>query len=114
MDILRCLLFIIKRLGRGLWQGEGPEFPQIVFDAVKDNPSYSQLIQEIDPVGEKPWFLSWFSEYLQSVRELQVYGDVLAKMVDFMCEELQHERFKEARPIIMIAVTRVSRTSHRK
>jgi len=112
VDILRCLLFLLKRLNDGIWHGEGPEYPQVVFDAVKDNPSYSQLLQSVDPGGDRPWFLSWFSEYLQTLRDLPVYGDVLAKMVDFMCEELQHERFQEARPTIMIAATRVSNIPH--
>jgi len=43
---------------------------------------------------------------------MPVYGDILAKMIDFMCEELQHERFQEARPTIMIAATRVGNTPH--
>ena len=108
VDIVRCLLLLVKRLNSSMWQGEGPEFPQVVFDAVKDNPSYSQLLQTVDSGGDRPWLISWFPEYLQTLHDLPVYGDVLAKMVDFMCEELQHERFQEARPTIMIAATRVS------
>lgn len=107
VDILRCLLFLLKRLGSNIWQGEGQEFPQVVFDAVKDNTSYSQLVQCIDPEGDRPWFLAWFPEFLQTLRDSPVYGDVLKKMVDFMCEELQHERFREARPTIMVASTKV-------
>jgi senataxin len=105
-------MFLLKRLNNGIWHGEGPEYPQVVFDAVKDNPSYSQLLQTVDPGGDRPWFLSWFSEYLQTLRDMPVYGDVLAKMIDFMCEELQHERFQEARPTIMIAATRVGNIPH--
>jgi len=110
VDVLRCLLFLLKRLGNKFWQGEGPEYPQIVFDAVKDNPAYSELLCNIEPSGERPWFLAWFAEYLHTVRELPVYHEILAKMADFMCEELQHERFQDARPIIMVAATRVSPT----
>jgi senataxin len=99
-------------LNNNIWNGEGPEYPQVVFDAVKDNPSYSQLLQKIDPAADRPWFISWFPEYLQTLRGLPVYGDVLAKMVDFMCEELQHERFQEVRPSIMIAAIRVSNINH--
>ncbi|EGN98396.1 hypothetical protein SERLA73DRAFT_109860 [Serpula lacrymans var. lacrymans S7.3] len=106
-EILRCLLFLLKRLGNGLWQGEGPEFPQVVFDAIKDNPSYCSLVQTVDVTTEKPWYLSWFTEYLNSLRELPIFGDVLAKMVDFLCEELQHERFEDARPMAMLAAVRL-------
>jgi senataxin len=108
VDILRCLLFLLKRLKSSIWEGEGPEFPQVVFDAVKDNPFYSQMLQTVDSVGDRPWFISWFPEYLQTLCDPAVYGVILAKMVDFMCEELQHERFQEARPTIMVAATRVS------
>lgn len=108
MDILWCLVFLLKRLGTDFWQGEGPEFPQIVFDAVKDNPSYSELLLKVKPTGERPWILAWFPEYLHTIRKLAVYGEVLAKIIDFMCEELQHERFREARPVMMVSAIRVS------
>jgi len=107
-DILRCLLFLVKRLGNLLWQGEGPEYSQVVFDAIKDNPSFSGMLQEVKSVDEKPWFLSWFGEYLASVSDAAIFGDVLARIVDFLCEELQHERFQEARPAVMYSAVRVS------
>jgi senataxin len=107
-DVLRCLLFLVKRLGDQLWQGEGPEYPQVIFDAIKDNPSFSSMLQDLKSADEKPWFLSWFGEYLASISESATYGDVLAKIVDFLCEELQHERFQEARPVVMYSAVRVS------
>jgi hypothetical protein len=110
VDVLRCQLFLLKRLGNKLWHGEGPEWIQIVFDAIKDNPKYSELLRNIEPSGERPWFLAWFAEYLYTVRELPVYSEIFAKMADFLCEELQHERFRDARPIIMVVATRVSST----
>lgn len=106
--ILKCMLFLLKRLNASLWNGETPEFPQVVFDAIKDNPSYIKLIEEVAPLDEKPWFLSWFGEYLLSLKDSGVFGDVLAKIVDLLCEELQHERFKEVRPVVMFAAIRVS------
>jgi senataxin len=95
-------------MGNTFWQGEGPEYPRIVFDAIKDNLSYAELLQTVESTRDRPWFLSWFSEYLYTIRDLPIYGEVLAKMVDFMCEELQHERFQEVRPFVMVAATRVS------
>lgn len=106
--ILKCMLFLLKRLSASLWNGEAPEFPQVVFDAIKDNPSYIKLIEEVAPLDEKPWFLSWFGEYLLSLKDSNVFGDVLARIIDFLCEELQHERFKEVRPVVMFAAIRVS------
>jgi len=90
------------------WKGEEVQYPQIVFDSVKDNPSYSDAFSHVKSVQEPPWFLGWFAEYLHTIKDLPAYAEVLAKMVGFMCEELQHERFQEARPIVMTAAIHVS------
>lgn len=108
MDILQCLLLLLKHMDENFWAGEGPEFPQVVFDSVKDNPSFSRLLQNIGSSVERPWFLSWFREYLHTIRDLPAYGEVLVKMVDFLCEETQHERFQDARPSIMASALYVS------
>ncbi|KAI6128800.1 SEN1 N terminal-domain-containing protein [Pisolithus thermaeus] len=107
MDVLRCLLFLLKRLGSQLWSGEGPEYPHVVFDAIKDNPSFTKLVEGIEPSKEKPWFLTWFGEYLTSLKDTHVFGDVLAKVTDLLCEELQHERFREGRPTVMFMTARL-------
>ncbi|KAF9220939.1 hypothetical protein BS17DRAFT_786249 [Gyrodon lividus] len=114
LHILKSLLFLLRRLHADLWKGEGPEFPQVVFDAIKDNPSYINLVEGIDPSDEKPWFLSWFGQYLWSLKDSGVFGDVLAKVVDLLCEELQHERFKESRPTVMFAAIRLLSSLARK
>jgi senataxin len=106
--VLQCLLLLLKRLSEKFWVGEGPEFPQVVFDSVKDNPSFSELLQNPGSSTERPWFLSWFREYLHTIRDLPVYGEVLVKIVDFLCEETQHERFRDARPSIMASAIYVS------
>ncbi|KAG2359476.1 SEN1 N terminal-domain-containing protein [Suillus spraguei] len=113
-DILKCLLFLLKRLGNQLWQGEGPEYPQVVFDAIKDNPSFSDMVQDLKSASEKPWFLSWFGEYLATISDSVMYRDVLARIVDFLCEELQHERFQEARPAVMHSAVRLLAAQVRK
>ncbi|KAF8645168.1 hypothetical protein AX16_007996 [Volvariella volvacea WC 439] len=106
-DVLRCLLFLLKRIGEQLWVGEGSEYPQVVFDSVKDNSSFLQMIQDFNCSADRPWFLSWLFEYLHTIRSLPVYGEVLAKIADFLCEELQHERFRDVRPIIMNVASRL-------
>jgi senataxin len=100
-------------MDKAFWVGEGPEFPKVVFDSVKDNPSFSQLLQSISSSIERPWFLSWFREYLHTIRDLPVYGEVLVKIADFLCEETQHERFQDARPSIMASALHVSLVSSR-
>lgn len=95
-------------MGNRFWVGEGPEYPQVVFDAVKDNPSYLSQLQGLEPSTEKPQPLLWFEEFLQSVDKGAIFQELLAKMADFLCSELQHERFYDARPLIMAFATGVS------
>lgn len=108
MEILHCFLYVLRRIGSELWAGDGPDYPKVVFDAIKDNPAYSRHLQRLGPSDNKAWFLHWFSDYLQSVWEFPIFDEMFAKMVDFLCEELQHERFQGARPKIMVAATVVS------
>lgn len=100
----------MKRLDKSIWDGEGPEFPQVVFDSIKDNSSLSKIILDLgaSEVDASHWILELFKGYIQSTRDRPVFGEVLAKMVDFLCEETQHERFKDVRPVTMSWAVRVS------
>ncbi|KAI0320191.1 AAA domain-containing protein [Amylostereum chailletii] len=102
-EILRCLVLLLKRLGPALWAGQGADYPQVVFDAIRDNDSYPDLLETIDSAKSTPWYLLWFTEYIQSIWSCPAFENVLAKMVDFLCEEMQHDRFGDARPTIMVA-----------
>ncbi|KAL0961073.1 hypothetical protein HGRIS_014934 [Hohenbuehelia grisea] len=113
LAVLQCFLLVLKRLGTGVWAGEGPEYPPIVFDSVKDNVSFLNSLSEIKPQGHNHWLLAWFAEYLRTVQEPAAYSNVLAKMADFMCEELQHERFRDVRPSIMVTATRLLMSAFR-
>jgi hypothetical protein len=95
-------------MDKAFWVEEGPEFPKVVFDSIKDNPSFSQLLQNTSYSIDRPWHLSWFREYLHTIRDLPGYGEVLVKIADFLCEETQHERFQDARPSIMASALQVS------
>ncbi|KAF8270773.1 SEN1 N terminal-domain-containing protein [Lactarius quietus] len=109
-DVLRCHVFLLRRLGSDFWSKESPEYPQVIFDAIKDNPSFADLTRDPEWKNNEPWLLVWFSNYLHSIWTWQIFDDVLVRMVDFLCEELQHERFQEARPACMIAATDLLRT----
>ena len=93
-------------MGSELWTEEGiaTDYPQVIFDAVKDNPIYTELLLKPDSGS---WLMGWYMDYLHTIWNLPVLGTVVAKMVDFMCEELQHERFQELRPSVMVAAARV-------
>ncbi|KAI0269828.1 SEN1 N terminal-domain-containing protein [Gloeopeniophorella convolvens] len=103
IDILRCYVLLLRRLNADLWANENSDYPQVVFDAVKDNPCFSDLIRASYANNSQLWLLRWFSNYLHSIWTSQIFNDVLGKMVDFLCEELQHERFQDTRPAIMLA-----------
>lgn len=113
--MLKCFILVLKRLGKGLWNGEGPEYPQVVFDAIKDNPAFLELLQSSGPSQQGIWHLAWFQEFLLTIHGHQVYGNVLAKLIDFLCEEAQHERFRNIRPSVLktaIGVSKISMSSH--
>lgn len=107
VDVLRSLVVLCKRMLGDLWidEGNSTDFPQVIFDAIKDNPSYAELLLRPE---SGHWLMSWFMEYLVTIWHLPVLGNVVAKMADFMCEELQHERFQELRPSAMVSAARVS------
>ncbi|KIK69521.1 hypothetical protein GYMLUDRAFT_33895 [Collybiopsis luxurians FD-317 M1] len=109
--ILRCFNLVLKRLGKNIWLGEGSEYPGVVFDAFKDNHSLDALLCEKDLSAERnPWFFNWLPEFLLTIREQTlIYSEVVAKVADFMCEELQHDRFASARPIVMAFAARLLR-----
>ncbi|KAJ7175856.1 SEN1 N terminal-domain-containing protein [Mycena filopes] len=99
--ILRCFELLTRHVTKSFWQEEGPEYPQIIFDAIKENPSFSSLLCEAPPSAPHP-SLSWCFVYLSAIEEQPARGDVVAKMANFLCEELQHKRFEDARPAIML------------
>lgn len=107
IPVFRSFLILLKRASDKLWDDEVPEYPQVVFDVLKDNASFINLILKEGATTSSPWFLSWFSTYLRSIDDQRVHSEVLAKIADFLLEELQHERFGEVRPVAALAATRV-------
>ncbi len=83
------------------WSDENDEYPQVVFDAVKDNPAFATLLETVDAGSERSRYLAWFAEYLHTIRKPRIFAEVLAKIIDFLCEEMQHERFGVSRSSTM-------------
>lgn len=107
VTVLRCFVVVLSRLREDLWKDEGEEYPQVVFDAVKDNSAFIGLLEESDPTGKDTWFFDWFDPFLESLQRKASFPDVVAKMVGFMCEELQHERFINRHGVILASMCRV-------
>ncbi|TFK52558.1 hypothetical protein OE88DRAFT_1796188 [Heliocybe sulcata] len=110
ISIFRCLWYLTGRCGSTIWQGEKSDYPQRVFDAVKDNRTFVDIFKSRDLLSREDWVLKWFSEYIGCIWETAAFGDVLAKLADFVCEELQHERFQDARSATLTAAMQVSIT----
>ncbi|KAG2010053.1 RNA helicase [Coprinopsis cinerea AmutBmut pab1-1] len=103
INVLKSLFFLFKRLGKNFWTGEAHDFPQVCFDSMKDNQAFLELFHGKD----RARILPGISEFLYTLHGTGAYGEVLAKAVDLLCRELQHERFADARPPIMAAGVRL-------
>lgn len=94
----------MRRLEAGLWVGEDPQYPRVVFDSIKDNPSFVSAIES----SASKRHITWFMEYLSFIKDPSIHSHVCLKMLSFLCEELQHERFSDLRPTIMDFAAAVS------
>lgn len=112
VEVLRCFNFLLKRLEASFWADESPDYPLLVFDAIKNNTAFGKLVESAQnnkPSDEKPWYLAWVHEYFHCVQKLErIYCTVVAKIFDLLLEELQHERFGDARPHTLESAARVS------
>lgn len=106
-DVLKVFVLILSRIGPGVWEDEGTEYPQVIFSSVKDNVRYLEILQNLSDERKDNWLLSWFDTYLKSIGRLPICKDVLPLLVHFFCEELQHERFQVVRPVVMSIAVRV-------
>ena len=106
VDVLRPFVVLLKRMGGEIWSVEGnsTEYPQVIFDAIKDNKSF---IAELEKPELPSWLLGWFTDYLSTIWTLPILGSVAAKMIDFLCDELQHERFAAIHPLGILTAARV-------
>jgi senataxin len=102
--VLKSLIFLLRRLGSGFWDNEDIGFPQVIFDAVKDNPQYTLLLASSTAVT---WHLDWFSDYLDTFWDLPAWGEVLAKTIYLLCGEAQHEGFKDVKPVVIVPAAQV-------
>jgi senataxin len=112
VEVLRCFNFLLKRLEASFWNGESPEYPLVVFDAIKNNSAFGKLMQSVQgnkSLDDKLWHLTWIHEFLHCVRKMdQIYSTVVVKISGFLLEELQHERFGDSRPHALESAARVS------
>ncbi|KZV70184.1 hypothetical protein PENSPDRAFT_607629 [Peniophora sp. CONT] len=106
-NVLRCFYFTIKRLDSNFWLDRSDEYPQFVFAAIRDNPSFARLLKPLGPGEGLPWYLEGLFDFAWSIWTMPQFGEVLAKMVEFLCGELQHERFKGTKHLAMTTAAKL-------
>lgn len=112
VEVLKSFLLILTRIGPAMWEDEGPEYPQVIFDSIKDNPRYLETLQGTVAARRDNWILNWVETYVKTIGDLPIFKDVLPVIIHFLSEELQHERFKELRPAAVAVAARVSLSSY--
>ncbi|KAI0785263.1 SEN1 N terminal-domain-containing protein [Abortiporus biennis] len=103
LDVLRSFILMLQRIGPKVWAGEGSEYPLVVFNTIKDNSAYAQ----IEVSGRENWTVTGMQTLLKSVGDLPAFKDILPAMIQFLCEELQHERFKAVRPLAIQVASQI-------
>ncbi|KAI0648078.1 SEN1 N terminal-domain-containing protein [Trametes meyenii] len=108
IDVLKCFVIVLRRMGPDVWQDEGPEYSHVVFNSIKDNIRYADVLRDLPTLAPKDdWQLKWIEAYASTVGKLPVFKDILPSVLQFLCEELQHERFKYVRPNAMSVASRL-------
>ncbi|KIY69126.1 hypothetical protein CYLTODRAFT_373369 [Cylindrobasidium torrendii FP15055 ss-10] len=93
--ILKCFVALLNYIGPNVWQGEAAEFPSAVFDSIKENSAFIDVLA--GGTGETS-HLSWFKLYLSHIKDMDIHLRVLLQMVGFLLEDLRHERLNKCRP----------------
>ena len=99
---------ILDRLGATTWSGESDEFPHVVFNTIKDNASYANILQTL-PADKGRWAIQWMEAYVKSLAGFPGLPSLLPLMIQYLCEELQHERFKNVRASAVCVAAKVRR-----
>ena len=107
-SIFKSFVLLSKRLGANVWSGEGPEYPGGIFDAIVHNHYYCTKLQALGQSDLGSFYLSWFQEYLATLRSSPDYGAILNKVINFFCEDTQTELFAQVRPTVMKIALNVS------
>ncbi|KAI0754949.1 SEN1 N terminal-domain-containing protein [Daedaleopsis nitida] len=108
IDVLKSFIIVLRRMGPDAWQDEGSEYAHVVFNSIKDNTRYADMLCNIpSPVAKDDWQLKWIEVYANTVGKLPVFKDILPSVLQFLCEQLQHVRFKAVRSNAMSIASRL-------
>lgn len=78
----------------------------MVFNIIKDNSAYADELQAGQP-SHSHWSIQWMEAYVKSLGDLPGLHSLLPLMIQYLCEELQHERFKNVRASAVCVAAKV-------
>ena len=105
-EVLKAFILLLNRLGPKVWEGEGDEYPQLIFNTIKDNLAYSDALVAEQPSNDH-WLMQWMESYVKSLNDLPGLHGLLPLIIQYLCEELQHERFKDVRASAICVAAKV-------
>ncbi|KAI0086495.1 SEN1 N terminal-domain-containing protein [Irpex rosettiformis] len=108
VEILKSFIVILDRLGANTWAEESDEFPHVVFNTVKDNTSYTEILQGL-PADKGRWAIQWMEMYVKTIASLPAFGTTVPLVIQYLCEELQHERYQDVRGSAIWVASRLFR-----
>ncbi|THH01576.1 hypothetical protein EW026_g1165 [Hermanssonia centrifuga] len=106
LEVMKAFLVVLARIGPALWKDEGDEFPLVVFNTIKDNAKFSDHLLSLQP-GQSHWSITWMETFIKSLGDMQAFHSVFPLMIRYLCEELQHERFKDIRPDAFLVASKL-------
>lgn len=94
--VLRSFALLLMRLKLDLFNDQDSGYPLVVFNTIKDNPRFEDLVAN----QSESWSLEWILSFVEIAIKLPESGfaDVFPIIIQCLCEQLQHTRFKDVRP----------------
>lgn len=106
IEVLKSFLLLLDRFGPKYWDGKADDTPALTFNVIKDNKVYGETLRSLSP-GKGSWQLQWIEAFVKSLNP-SASSNVFPLIMQFLCEELQHELYDTVRPTAMLVAARVS------
>ena len=103
MEILETFFLLLNRLGPKLWVEEDPA---VVFATIKDNPTYMEVLCTLKDSDSGSRLIRWIETFVKSL-DVTVLHTIVPLVIQFLCEELQHERYDVTRPFALTSAAKV-------
>lgn len=108
VEVLRAFLILLNRQGPTLWKGEGEDYALVVFATIKDNVTFAETLRTLNQ-EHGLWLVRWVEAYVKALDPSALHT-VIPLIMQFLCEELQHERYDRIRATALSVAAKVSRS----